>query len=147
MKIHKLNLTLENLFLVEQFFKLQFKDNYRYGQMGYFYWKLLKNKTNNGFINCCIDKNKIVATTSITPKTLLYKSKEYLVAEICDGFVDHKYQGKGLFTNLIKKSRKDAENFHFIYGTPNHLSLPIFMQKYYRQGPQGVGQVQAAHQP
>ena len=127
MKIHKLNLTSENLFLVDQFFKVQFKGNYRYGQMGYFYWKLLKNKTSNGFINSYIDKDKIIATTSIVPKTILYKSKEYLVAEICDGFVDQKYQGKGLFINLIKKSKKDAKNFHFIYGTPNHLSLPVFL--------------------
>ena len=127
MKIHKLNLTLENLFLVDQFFKVQFKGNYRYGQMGYFYWKLLKNKTSNGFINSYIDKDKIIATTSIIPKTLLYKSKEYVVAEICDGFVDQNYQGKGLFVNLIKESKRDAKNFYFIYGTPNYLSLPVFL--------------------
>ena len=44
MRINKLNLTSENLYLVDQFFKFQFKNHQRYGEMGHFYWKLLKNK-------------------------------------------------------------------------------------------------------
>ena len=129
MKINKLNLTLENLFLIDQFFKVQFKDNRRYGEMGYFYWKLLKNKINNGFINCYRDEDNIIATTSITPKSILYKSKEFIAAEIGDTYVDQKYQGRGFFSNLVNKSKKDAENFYFIYGLPNHLALPIHLKR------------------
>jgi len=129
MKINKLNLTSENLFLVDQFFKSQFKNNQRYGEMGYFYWKLLKNKINNGFINSYSEKGGIVATTSITPKAILYKSKTFSVAEIGDTYVDKKYQGRGFFTELVNKSEKDAKDFHFIYGLPNHLSLPIYLKR------------------
>ena len=129
MKINKLNLTSENLFLVDQFFKSQFKNNQRYGEMGYFYWKLLKNKISNGFINSYSEMGDIVATTSITPKSILYKSKVFSVAEIGDTYVDKKYQGRGFFTDLVNKSEKDAKDFYFIYGLPNHLSLPIYLKR------------------
>lgn len=129
MKIKKLELTIENLFLLDQFFKIQFNDNYRYGQMGYFYWKLLKNRSGLGFINYYNDNNKIIATTSVTPKSLIINSNEKLVAEIGDTYVDKKAQGKGLFTSLVKKSINDSEKMHLIYGTPNHLSMPIYLSK------------------
>ncbi len=129
MKINKLNLTLENLFLVDQFFKIQYIDNKRYGEMGYFYWKLLKNKINNGFINCYRDEDKIIATTSITPKEILYKSKQFIAAEIGDTYVDQNFQGRGFFSNLVNKSKKDAEDYFFIYGLPNHLALPIHLKR------------------
>ena len=129
MNIKKLELTIENLFLLDQFFKIQFNDNYRYGQMGYFYWKLLKNRAGLGFLNYYNDNNKIIATTSVTPKSLIINSKEKLVAEIGDTYVDKLAQGKGLFTSLVKISTKDSENMHFMYGTPNHLSMPIYLSK------------------
>ena len=128
MKIKKAKKGKEDFFLIEKFFKIQFKGNYSYGDIEYFYWKLFKNKTQNGFINYYIKKDKIIATTSITPKTVLINQIKYIVGEIGDTYVDKKYSGRGLFLNLVKKSKIDSKKLHFIYGTPNHLSLPIYLK-------------------
>lgn len=128
MEIKKVKKSKEELFLIQEFFKIQFKGNYSYGDIGYFYWKLFRNKTQKGFINYYIKKNQIIATTSITPKTVLINQTKYIVGEIGDTYVDKKHSGKGLFFNLVKKSKEDSKKLYFIYGTPNHISLPIYLR-------------------
>lgn len=128
MRIIKIKSSSEKLFLLEEFFKNQFKGGYTYGETNYFFWKLIKNKSEEGFINCYLENKKIIATASITPKTLVLNNKQHIVGEIGDTYVDKKYSGRGLFLNLVNKSLKDSKKLYFIYGTPNQLSLPIYIK-------------------
>ena len=130
MKAQEFDINLENLYMLEMFFKEQFQGNYRYGTADYFYWKFILNKTKKGFVNCCLVNSKLVATASITPKTLLLKNKEIKIAEIGDTYVIRKYSGRGIFFKLVEQSKNIAlaHNLNFIYGTPNFQSLPGYLK-------------------
>ncbi|HCJ07901.1 MAG TPA: hypothetical protein DHV96_05930 [Lachnospiraceae bacterium] len=43
-----------------------------------------------------------------------------------DSMTRAEYQGKGLFTQLVKEGVKELETDYFIYGFPNENSFPIF---------------------
>ena len=110
MKVQNLNIDLENLFILDVFFKKHFKGSYRYGTMGFFYWKLVKNRTLSGCIKGIFIDSVLTSTASITPKTLLLKNKEitiaeigdtYVIAEIGDTYVMKKFSGRGFFLRLI----------------------------------------------
>ncbi len=130
MKIIKLELDSENLYILDRFFKQQFKNDYRYGTMGFFYWKLVLNKTMKGFLNTISINSELVATTSITPKTLLINSETINIAEIGDTYTRSKYRGRGFFYRLVNESRVQAQNhdLKLIYGTPNSQSLPVYLK-------------------
>jgi hypothetical protein len=120
----------DQLFSLDLFFKNQFKGKSRYGTMGSFFWKIFTNPFGKGFVNAIHHEGNIVATTSITPKSLFIKQVEYTAAEIGDTYTDRKFQGRGLFSLLVNESRKvanDAE-IKFIYGTPNNQSLPGYIK-------------------
>ncbi|NBU81081.1 MAG: GNAT family N-acetyltransferase [Flavobacteriaceae bacterium] len=120
----------DQLFSLDLFFKNQFKGKSRYGTMGSFFWKMFTNPFGKGFVNAIHHEGNIVATTSITPKSLFIKQVEYTAAEIGDTYTDRKFQGRGLFSLLVNESRKvanDAE-IKFIYGTPNNQSLPGYIK-------------------
>jgi N-acetylglutamate synthase-like GNAT family acetyltransferase len=121
----------KDLFDIDLFFKKQFTGKYRYGRMGLFFWKIFKNPFQLGFVNLFKDDDKIIATTSITPKSLLINQKEVLAAEIGDTYTDPNYQGKGFFSRLINSSRSNAyeNDLKFVYGTPNNQSLPGYIKR------------------
>ena len=129
-KVSKLILNYENLYLLDKFFKEEFKQQYRYGTMGFFYWKMIKNLTQKGFVNTIFVDSNLAATTSITPKTLFFKKNEIKVAEIGDTYTKYKYRGRRYFTTLVDESRVNAEksNLSFIYGTPNNQSMPLYLK-------------------
>ena len=99
--------------------------------MGYFHWKIVANYLNPGIINLVKDNNRIASTTSITPKSLIFKNSNVIAAEIGDTYTHPEYWRQGMFSLLINQSRKDAEDsdVKFIYGTPNKLSLPGYQKK------------------
>ena len=49
------NINQDRLFELDNFFKVQFKGELRYGTMGSFYWKIFSNPVKQGLINV-IDK-------------------------------------------------------------------------------------------
>lgn len=122
---------INDLSLIGLFFKKQFNGVGRYGSMGFFDWKILKNYTKQGFVNLVKDGDRIASTTSITPKTVRLNNQDYIVAEIGDTFTDPNYQRQGMFSLLINRSREDAQKIglDFIYGTPNAASLPGYEKK------------------
>ncbi len=83
--------------MLDRFFKQHYKNDYRYGTMGFFYWKLVLNKTMKGFFNTISINSELVATTSITPKTLLINGKSINIAELGDTYIKAKYRGRGFF--------------------------------------------------
>ena len=102
-----------------------------YGSMGFFHWKIINNYIFPGIINLVKDSNKIISTTSITPKLLAYKDEIINAAEIGDTYTHPDYWRQGLFSLLINQTREDAEkkDIKFIYGTPNKLSLPGYQKR------------------
>ncbi|MDP4681123.1 MAG: GNAT family N-acetyltransferase [Cyclobacteriaceae bacterium] len=131
MNIDPIRLKTDDLFDLDLFFKKQYTGQSRYGTMGSFYWKIFKNPHMEGFVNLIKDRSKIVACTSITPKSLLVNNKLIPAAEIGDTYTDIEYQGKGLFSTLINQSREEANELgiKFVYGTPNNQSLPGYQKR------------------
>jgi predicted acetyltransferase len=117
-----------DLFDLDKFFKVHFVNSFRYGTMGSFYWKMFVNPIDIGFVNAFFNDDKIIATTSITPKYVYFKKNRFIAGEIGDTYVSRKFQGRGFFQKLVNDSREKAvENgVAFIYGTPNSQSLPIY---------------------
>ena len=113
------------------FFKKQFKGIGDYGSMSLFHWKINQNYAEKGLINIVKDGSTIASTTSITPKKLLLNGEVITCAEIGDTYTDENYQRQGLFSLLINQSRSDAneKGIEFIYGTPNHQSLPGYEKR------------------
>ncbi len=116
---------------IGHFFKKQYTGTGTYGTMGLFHWKIIDNYVRPGIINLVKDNGRIVCTTSVTPKRLFSKGREYTVAEIGDTYTNPKHQRQGMFALLINQSTKDAmaEGIDFIYGTPNNQSLPGYEKK------------------
>ena len=116
---------------IGSFFKELYPGFDGYGSMGYFHWKIVANYLHPGKINLVKDNNRIASTTSITPKSLIFKNSDVAAAEIGDTYTHPDYWRQGMFSLLINQSRKDAEDsdVKFIYGTPNKLSLPGYQKK------------------
>ena len=121
----------EDLSKIRLFFKRLYTGIGAYGSIDLFNWKIQENYVSTGIINLIKDGNKIVSTTSLTPKFLYFKGKKEIVAEIGDTYTDPNYQRKGMFSQLINQTRKDAESkgIPFIYGTPNKQSLAGYEKK------------------
>lgn len=130
MDIKNLKLDLETLFILDKFFKNQFRGSYRYGTIGFFYWKLVKNSSFPGTINGIFIDSALTSTASITPKTLLIKNKEFITAEIGDTYVAKRFSGRGFFFKLVNFSKAYCveNNLNFIYGTPNSQSFPGYIK-------------------
>lgn len=124
------NINQDRLFELDNFFKVQYKGELRYGTMGSFYWKIFTNPVKQGFINVINHNKQMVATTTITPKKLFLNNTEILVGEIGDTYTDKKFQGRGFFSMLVNESREKANNLgiKLIYGTPNNQSLPGYVK-------------------
>ena len=120
-----------DLYDIDLFFKKQYIGKTRYGRMGLFFWKIFKNPFQIGYVNLFKDDTKIIATTSITPKSLLLNQCLISSGEIGDTYTDSNYQGRGLFSKLINFSREKANKngIKFIYGTPNNQSLPGYRKR------------------
>ncbi len=131
--INKEPIKLKNadLYEINLFFKKQYVGKTRYGRMGLFFWKIFKNPFRIGFVNLFKDDTKIIATTSITTKSLLLNQSLISAGEIGDTYTDSNYQGKGFFSKLINFSREEANNIgiKFVYGTPNNQSLPGYRKR------------------
>lgn len=115
------------------YFKRHLSAASQYGSMAIFHWRAVANYLMPGIINLIKDGDKIVATLSNTPKRLLVKGQECLVAEIGDAYTDPEYQRQGMLTLLIKQSTQDAlaGGIRGVYSTPSTLtpSLPAFIHK------------------
>ncbi|MBL6989654.1 MAG: GNAT family N-acetyltransferase [Bacteriovoracaceae bacterium] len=131
MSLPVVSYTKDDLSNISTFFRKQYTGVGTYGTMDLFQWKIIDNYLFPGIINLAKDGETIAATTSITPKEILYKGRNILAAEIGDSYTDANYQRRGLFTLLGNKTRQDGtdKNVKFIYGTPNHLALPGWVKK------------------
>lgn len=114
-----------------RFFKKVYTGFGSYGTIDLFQWKIIDNRVMRGIINLVKDGNQIVSATSVTPKELYLMGEKYSVAEIGDTYTDPDYQRQGMFALLINQSTRDAsqKGISFIYGTPNHQSLPGYEKK------------------
>lgn len=123
--------TKEDLPDLASFFKAQSTGIDGYGSVDFFQWKILDNCRQPGIINLVKEENKIISTTSVTPKELILHGKRQIVGEIGDTYTDSHFQRQGLFSLLINRSTQDALKaaIPFIYGTPNKQSLPGYEKK------------------
>lgn len=98
--------------------------------MGQFCWKLFQNPIHRGVLNLIKNSDEIASSTTLTPKSLYYKNREIMVAEIGDTYTGEKYQRQGMFSKLINQTRVDGNSMgiDFIYGTPNNQSLPGYQK-------------------
>ncbi len=102
----------------------------------YHKWKCCSNPVQPGYIWLAEDGDRIVATASMTPKRMKILERTVLAAETGDTFTLPEYQGRGIFTSLVKSTTAEAvkKGINFIYGLPNNDSLPGYINKLdYRQ--------------
>ena len=74
--------------------------------------------------------NEVVGTNAFQGYIFLYKDSELIGAQSCDTAVLREYQGKGVFSRLIKKAELDFQNdrVDFMFGFPNEKSYPGFIK-------------------
>lgn len=125
--------TLADLPALGLYFKRHLSAASQYGSMAVFHWRSVDNYLMPGIINLIKDDEKIVATLSNTPKSLLVHGKACLVAEIGDANTDPEYQRQGMLTLLTNQSTQDAldRGILGVYSTPSTVtpSLPAFIGK------------------
>ncbi len=116
---------------IEEFFLRQFRGGGLYGSAKLFAWKILLNHNERGLINLVLDEEEIISTTSLTPKSFIFKGEKVRAGEIGDTYTDEKYKRQGLFALLVNQTRTEgsAMGLKFIYGTPNNQSLPGYQKK------------------
>ena len=97
----------------------------------YHRWKCCNNPIQQGYIWLAEDGDRIVSTASMTPKSMKLWGRIELVAETGDTYTLPEYQGRGIFTALVKKTTAEAikSGINFIYGLPNQNSLPGYIRK------------------
>lgn len=97
----------------------------------YYEWKCCRNPMQPGEIWLAEDGEKIVGTTTLTPKRMRILGKIVCGAEIGDTFTHPDYQRQGIFSTLVERTRREGLNnrISFIYGTPNEQSLPGYEKK------------------
>ena len=97
----------------------------------YHKWKCCSNPVQEGYIWLAEDGDRIVSTASMTPKRMKIMGREVLAAETGDTFTLPEYQGRGIFTSLVKSTTAEAvkKGVNFIYGLPNNDSLPGYINK------------------
>jgi len=97
----------------------------------YHRWKCDGNPAQPGYIWLVEDGGRVVSTASMTPKRMKILDDEVLAAETGDTFTLPEYQGKGLFTSLVKNTTGEAvrKGIDFIYGLPNANSLPGYIER------------------
>ncbi len=89
------------------------------------------NPASEGFIWLAENNNTVVSTASMTPKIMKILGDEILAAETGDTFTLPEYQGRGIFTELVKNTTAEAirKKIDFIYGVPNSNSVPGYVRK------------------
>ncbi len=124
---------LSDLPALGRYFKRHLGGGGQYGSMAVFHWRAVENYLMPGIINLIKDDEKIVSTLSNTPKQLLVRGREFVVAEIGDANTDPAYQRQGMLKLLIDQSTSDAlaQGMSGVYSTPSTLtpSLPAFVKK------------------
>ncbi|MES2963272.1 MAG: GNAT family N-acetyltransferase, partial [Bdellovibrionota bacterium] len=100
------------------FFKSFSKGKTFYGDMDLFHWKIWRNPNRPGFVNAIRVESKIVSTTSLTPKKLWFDGRPIIGAEIGDTYTDPGHLRKGMFAQLINRTRADAHEagLEYVYG-------------------------------
>ena len=75
--------------------------------------------------------NHPVAFFCVIPCYIFYNNKKYLVAQAVDAVTNPKHMRKGLFSKLVQLTTDLAQEIgvEFIFGTPNELSFPPFINK------------------
>ena len=121
----------EDLPAIGLFFKRNYKGHGSYGSVGLFQWKIIDNVHALGVINLVKDDDTIVATTSITPKSLVLNGERRLCAEIGDTYTAASHRRQGMSILVIDEGRRYAvsRGMDLVYSTPNDQSLPGFERK------------------
>ena len=67
----------------------------------------------------------------VFPIKISWEGKTYLAAQSGDTMTHHNHQGRGLFTQLAKKTYElcRSEGIHLVFGFPNQNSYPGFIKK------------------
>ena len=92
----------------------------------YYLWKLAQNPNGKGVVALAINsKNKIVASTTATYKTVWLNQQQLKACEFGDSYTDPNYQKQGIMTKLVQKATETIlqDGVDIIYTTPNHQSI------------------------
>jgi len=95
---------------------------------------LLKNtQTRNGksIYLGAFDGEELVGFTAFIAHEMLYNNQTIYAFQMCWGCTHPGHQGKGVFSELINYSKHKLmhANAAFLFGFPNHISYPVFVNK------------------
>jgi hypothetical protein len=116
-----------------------------------FRWKLgPNNPAGQGYLSLAVVDDKVIATTSITPKRLWLDGNVVVGGEIGDTYTAEQFRSRGapaelyagdndpeayvnksVFGRLVSETRRRAESdgLQLIYGTPNQNSMPGYIKR------------------
>jgi len=97
----------------------------------YYRWDLKDNPAGEGFLTLAVSDEKVVGTTSVTPKHIWYKGDIINAAEFRDGYTHPDFQRRGIFTAVAGATiRRAQEAGHsLVYGLPNEQTRPSSEKK------------------
>lgn len=93
-------------------------------------WKYKKNVFGNTSILVAELDGEIVGTNSYWPWELIFNGRTLSVKQSCDTVIHHLYQGKGIFTKMMKKRIENSiENkVDLIFNFPNEKAVYGFLK-------------------
>jgi len=96
-----------------------------------FRWKVHENPSGTGRLFLERHNDKVVGSTSLTPKSLLLSGQATLGAEIGDTYTHSDFRRQGIFGRGVHTCTEFglSQGVELIYGTPNENSLPGYEDK------------------
>lgn len=96
----------------------------------WFYWKFRDNPYGESVLSCVQVGGRVIGCVAYGMQLFKYYNKEYAGALSFETFVDPDYQGKGIFTQLIKKAETELKKrrVQLLLNFPNVKSMPGFIK-------------------
>lgn len=101
----------------------------------WFLWKFRDNPNGETILACASEKNEVVGCVAYALQNFLLDDVPIKGAYSSEFFVNPDFQGKGIFSKLLKLSENEAEKrgAKFLLSFPNKNSLPGLLRKEWKQ--------------
>lgn len=97
----------------------------------WFYWKFFKNPYGDSILACVAIDNELIGCVAYGKQPFVINGEVFPGVMSFETFIDPNYQGKGLFSKLLKYAEEEVvrQGIKIMLNFPNSQSLPGFLKK------------------